>query len=150
MTSSPFPGPIAPENNPPIMPEWFQPSIFPITAISFGATTTVTTAPEFGVNNNFVIGQLVRFVIPSTYGAGGLNEQQAYVVGKPGPNQVIVGIDTRLNYDAFRPTPIYGPTPPTLGAIGDINTGGINSSGRVKTATTVPGTFINISPSAGG
>jgi len=150
MSGYPFSGPIAPENNPSIMPEWFQPSIFPITAITSGVSTVVTTDTAFGISNNFVIGQLVRFVIPPTYGMRQLNEKQAYVIAIPGANQVTVNIDTSLNYDAFIPSPTYGPTPPTIGAIGDINTGGINASGRRSNATTIEGAFTNISPSAGG
>lgn len=141
-----FIGPIAPERNPRIEPQYFQPSLFPITAISYGATTTVTTASAFGVNNNYVIGQLVRFNIPKTYGAQQLNGQEGYVVNIPGANQVSVGINTSIGYDAFIATPGYGPTPPQIAALGDINSGTINSQGRINNGTTIPGSFINISP----
>ena len=142
-------GPIAPQRNPPIEPQYFQPSAFPISAISKGVSTTVTTLPLFGVNNNYVIGQLVRFVIPSYYGISQLNQQVGYVVGLPALNQVEVNINTTQGYDAFIPSPPYGPTPPQILAVGDVNSGGTNSS-RSNNILTTPGAFINISPSAGG
>lgn len=150
MTFPPLLGPIAPERNPIIEPEWFQPSLFPITGITSGTSTTVTTGTAFGISNNYVVGQLVRFNIPKTYGAQQLNGQQAYVISIPGANQVTVNIDTSRNFDPFIPSPSYGPTPPQIAAIGDVNTGGINATGRADNATTIPGTFINISPSIGG
>ncbi len=150
MSFPPLLGPEAPERNPLIEPEWFQPSRFPITDISYGVNTTVTTGTAFGVSNNYVIGQLVRFLIPFFFGARQLNEQQGYVISIPGPNQVIVNIDTSSNYDPFIPNPTYSTTPASIVAIGDINTGSINASGRVHLGTSIPGRFENISPSAGG
>ena len=94
MSGYPFSGPIAPENNPDIQPEWFQPSWFQISAITYGTNTTVTTLPSFNVNNNYVVGQLVRFNIPFFYGAQQLNGQQGYVISLPATNQVVVNINT--------------------------------------------------------
>lgn len=145
--STPFnSGPIAPERNPPIHPEFFEPSRFAISGISFGPTTLITTLPAFAVNNNYVIGQLVRFLIPAAYGTRQLNEQEAYVIALPGLNQIVVNINTTQNYDTFIPSPTYAPTLPEVLAIGDVNTGTINSHGRVMLGTTIPGAFINISP----
>jgi hypothetical protein len=138
-------GPLAPESNPQIEPQWFQPSVFPITAITFGVSTTVTTGTAFGVSNNYVIGQLVRFNIPKTYGAQQLNGQSGYVISIPGANQVTVGINTSIGYDSFIAHPSYGPTPPQILAIGDVNSGPINP-GRASLGTTIQGSFINISP----
>lgn len=149
MSFPPLLGPTAPENNPVIEPEWFQPSLFPILAISSGIITTITTGTSFGISNNYVIGQLVRFNIPKAYGAQQLNGRQGYVIGIPASNQVVVNIDTSLNFDAFIPSPVYGPTSPQIVAIGDVNTGVMNY-GRSNNGTTIPGAFINISPSAGG
>jgi len=146
MSSSIFPGPIAPENNPPIEPQWFQPSNFQITAISYGTSTTVTTAPAFGVNNNYVIGQEVRFNIPFANGAQQLNGQQGIVIGIPGTNQVIVNINTSIGYDPFISVPLFGRTPPQISAIGDTNSGPINTTGRNNVGTTIQGSFLNISP----
>jgi hypothetical protein len=145
MSQSIFPGPIAPENNPPINPQYFQPSDFKISAISLGTTTTVTTS----VNHNYVVGQNIRLLIPSTYGSRGLNERQGLVISIPAANQVIVNIDSS-GITPFIASPSYGPTPPQIIAIGDQNSGEISSSGRTTdssiTGPTIPGTFINISP----
>jgi hypothetical protein len=149
MSGFPFSGPIAAQNNPAIEPQWFQPSLFPITAISYGSATTVTTGTSFGISNNYVVGQLVRLVIPFPYGARQLNERQAYVVSIPGSNQVVLDINTTIGFDPFIPSPSYSTTVATITAIGDINTGPLNSSIN-DTGTTIPGTFTNISPSAGG
>jgi hypothetical protein len=146
MSFFPHTGPQAPENNPPIEPQYFQPSLFPITAISYGVTTTITTGVAFGVANNYVIGQLVRLNIPKTYGAQQLNGQQGYVVSFPGANQVGVNINTSLGYDPFIANPVYGPTLPHIAAIGDVNSGPINAMGRINNGTTIQGSFINISP----
>jgi hypothetical protein len=137
---SPFPGPTAPESNPPINPQYYQPSVFYISALSTGAITTVTTS----VDHNYVIGQLCRLLIPFTYGAQQLNEQEGYVIQIPAANQVAVNINsTKAN--AFVPSPSYGPTPPQIVAIGDVNSGPINSTNKNNT-TFVQGSFINISP----
>lgn len=139
-------GPIAPESNPPIEPQYYQPSEFVITAITLGQSTTVTTATSpFGVTNNYVVGQLVRFIIPFTYGTVQLNEQTGYVTSLPNTNQVVVNIDTSKNYNAFIASPSYGPTKPQLIPIGDVNTGQINT-GRTGNQTYILGSFINISP----
>ena len=141
MSSSPFPGPIAPESNPPINPQYYQPSVFYISAITLGNTTTVTTS----VNHNYVIGQLFRLLIPPTYGSVQLNQQQGYVIGIPAADQVVVNINsTKAN--AFVASPTYGPTPPQIVAIGDQNSGQISSTGNVQINTYIPGSFINISP----
>ena len=149
MSGYPFSGPIAPESNPEIEPEWFQPSVFTITAISYGATTTVTNSSSFGVDNNYVIGQRVRLVIPYQYGSYQISGQEAYVISLPDTNQVELNINTSIGVDPFIPSPTYGPTPPQIVAIGDINSGVTNSS-RTNNSTVIPGSFINISPSAGG
>ena len=148
--SSPFnTGPLAPQRNPEIEPQWFQPSLFPITAISYGTTTTVTMGTAFGVSNNYVVGQLVRLVIPFFYGANQLNGQQAYVISIPSSTQVTLNIDTSIGYDPFIPSPSFSTSRATIEAIGDINSGPINT-GRTDNGTTIQGAFINISPAAGG
>ena len=138
-------GPLAPERNPPIEPQYFQPSNFPITAIALGATTTVTLGESFGVSNNYVVGQLVRFVIPQFYGTWQLSGQTGYVISIPSADQVVVNINS-IGYDAFNASPPYGPTPPQMVAVGDIANGTINATGRIIPTTTIPGAFINISP----
>lgn len=136
-----FPGPTPAETNPTIQPQDYAPSLFEITDISLGRQTTVTTAEA----HNYVVGQLVRFLIPLTYGTFQLNEQTGYVISIPSDTQVVVDIDTSLNYDAFVANPSYGPTPPTINAVGDINTGIISSTGSNLSTTNIPGSYINIS-----
>ena len=74
-------GPIAPENNPPINPQYYQPSVFNIAGITNGTTTLITTT----VNHNYVIGQLTRLVVSQLYNSTEFNEQVAYVIGIPNP-----------------------------------------------------------------
>jgi hypothetical protein len=135
-------GPIAPENNPPINPQYYQPSVFDITAIALGVNTTVTTS----VAHNYVIGQNVRLLIPAAYGSIQLNEQQGLVIAIPATNQVVLNINSAQNVDPFIAMPAYGPTPPQIAAIGDQNSGTINTTGRSNTGTFIPGSFIDISP----
>ncbi len=203
-------------SNPPINPQFFQPSRFVISDISLGQMTTVTTSED----HNYVIGQLVRLLIPSIFGSYQLNETQGYILSIPSSTQVVVGIDS-IQANAFISSPYianitnisqaasavitannsfgagqsviianvsgmtqinglvgaiiaadstsitvninssafsaYGSggtaslfnvpqTAAQILAIGDINTGTTNSSGRTNTGTFVPGSFINISP----
>ena len=135
------PGPTPPFNNPPINPQYYQPSAFVISAISLGATTTVTTT----VNNNYVIGQLCRLLIPDQYGSRDLNEVEGIVINIPAANQVTLNIYS-VGVNPFIANPSYGPTKPQILAIGDYNSGIISSTGRVIPTTSIPGSFINISP----
>lgn len=134
-----MPGPTPPYNNPPIEPENYQPSKFDISTISLGQTTTVTATEDM----NYVIGQLVRLLIPSSFGCTQLNGQQGYVISIPASNQVVLSIDSSRNVDAF--TSSSAATQPQILAIGDINTGVQNSSGRSSAGTYILGSFINIS-----
>lgn len=133
-------GPIAPENNPPINPQFYQPSVFNIASITNGQTTLVQTT----VNHNYVIGQEVRLLVSQIYGERQINGQTGLVISIPNPNQVIVNIDSSF-YDIFTPNPSSGTTQPQIIAIGDGNSGQINI-GRSGNATFVPGSFIDISP----
>ena len=132
-------GPIAPESNPPINPQYYLPSVFTISAIILGNTTIVTTS----VNHNYVVGQTVRLLIPESYGSFQLNGQQGYVISIPAANQVTVSIVSN-NSNAF----MIGATttPAQIVAIGDVNTGPINATGRLNNSTLIQGSFINISP----
>ena len=153
MSSNITPGPIAPENNPPIMPAFYLPRVFYIEAIALGSTTLITTT----LPHNYVIGQTIRLVIPPTYGARSLNERQGIVIAIPAPNQVLTTIYSQ-GIDPFIPTPTYGPTPPQILPIGDINNGGINNTfliaqsgttGIPQTICFIPGSFIDVSPAPG-
>lgn len=143
MSTHPFPpdiGPIAPERNPPIHPEYYQPHLFFIIAISLGVTTTITTS----IPHDYVIGQMVRLLIPDTYGSRRLNEQQGIVISIPSSTQVTLNINSQ-GVDPFISSPAFGPTRPQIAAIGDINMGQVNN-GRPNNLTFIPGSFINISP----
>jgi hypothetical protein len=135
-------GPIPPYNNPPIEPQFFKPSQFKISNITFGQTTIVTTTTDM----NYVVGQLVRLVIPSLFGCSGLNEQTGYVISTPAANQVEITINS-INISPFvafsTPSSV---TPPQIVAVGDVNSGLISSTGRSLPTTTIPGSFQNISP----
>jgi len=141
--------PVALYNNLPIAPQNFQPSLFAITAISFGQTTTFTLAN--GTNNvapNYVVGQLVRITIPPAYGARQLSGLSGYVIALPASNQVTVAINS-VGTDQFIASPTFKAfqqqTLPQLAAIGDVNSGQINASGNLIFSTNIPGSFENIS-----
>ena len=134
-------GPIAPENNPPINPQFYQPREFNIASITNGQTTLVTTT----TSHDYVIGQLVRLVVPQIYGARQFNEQTAYIINIPSNTQFTLGLDSS-SFDLFQANPTSGTTQPQVMPVGEINSGSINSQGRFVNGTFIPGSFINISP----
>ena len=88
-----YPAPLY--QNLPIEPQWYQPSQFVITNITLGVTTIVTMANGTnGVSPNYVIGQLVRLLVPSKYGTYQLNEQSGVVISLPMTNQVEININS--------------------------------------------------------
>lgn len=135
-------------SNPPIEPQNYQPSVFDISDITRGLTTTVTMTPSTvggtTVQPNYVVGQLVKILVPFTYGMRQINNQTGYVLSLPSSTQVVVSIDSRA-YNAFIANPSFGPTLPQILAIGDINQGNINASGPSNVATYIPGSFRDIS-----
>jgi hypothetical protein len=137
--------PIPAYSNPPIEPQYYKPKVFDISAITLGYQTTVTTA----VNHDYVIGQLVRLLIPSKYGSRLLNEVKGLVVLIPAVNQVTLDINS-IGVDPFIASPTFLPyeshTLPQIVAIGDQNSGLINIYGRSPTQEFIDGSFINISP----
>lgn len=135
----PYVGPIAVYNNLPIESQNYQPSRFVISAITLGQTTTITTT----VNNNYVVGQEVRLLIPSSFGSYQLNEQTGFVISIPAPNQFVLNIDSSMNVNAFISS--MATTQAQCVAVGDVNTGQTNT-GRTNNLTFIPGSFINISP----
>lgn len=141
MTSPYFTGPNAPERNPAIEPQYFEPWVFPILNILQGPTTTVI----FPLPHNYVVGQLIRFVIPSFYSIRQINEQTAYVIAIPAPDRIEVNLNS-TQFDTFIPFPPITTTPPQTVAVGDNNFGLISSTGRSLPTTAIPGSFINISP----
>jgi len=131
--------PIPPYSNVPIHPEFYQPRRWVIEAIELGQTTLVTTTTDL----DYVIGQQVRFIIPYHYGIRELNEVSGYVISVPADDQVEIDIDSS-HMNAFVDAGL--PTKAQILAIGDVNTGQVNISGRVNQKTYIPGSFINISP----
>lgn len=94
-------GPVPPYTNPPIEPQFYEPSRFEIANITRGSTTTVETTED----HNYVLGQLVRLLIPQLYGAKQLNGIQAMVTQVLSSTQVILDIDSS-KFNAFIPDPL--------------------------------------------
>lgn len=131
--------PIPPYQNLPIKSEYYIPSRFVISAITLGQSTIVTTS----IDNNYVIGQQVRLLIPSSFGTYQLNGLSGYVISLPASNQVEIDIDSS-QMDAFRSS--SNTTLPQIIAIGDVNQGAISNVGPNVLSNAIPGSFINISP----
>ena len=131
--------PIPAYSNVPIEPQFYRPRFWFISTITRGRTTTVITT----TGQDFVIGQLVRFIIPASFGIRQLNEQEGYVIAINSSTQVIVDIDSSF-MDPFKTS--SATTQPQIIPIGDIGNGQVNNSGRRNTGTYIPGSFINISP----
>lgn len=131
-------GPIAPYRNPPIEPQDYQPRFYSIADITRGVTTLVETDD----NHDFVVGQLVRLLIPVVCKIQQVNRVQAYVSEVPAANEVVLNLNT-VNADAFVPFTGNG-TPPVIVPVGDGNLGIENPNGRIQPLS-IPGSFINIS-----
>lgn len=136
-------GPIAPFNNPPIEPQFFQPWGFVISNITLGKKTVVTMIIPSITTLNYVIGQQVRLLIPNTFGCRQLNGQSGFVIGITLPNQVTLDINS-LGIDPYIAS--SATTRAQIIAIGDINFGIISTTGRINLKTDIPGSFENISP----
>ncbi len=120
--------------------DFYQPSRFVISNVTLGRTTVVTTS----VDHNYVIGQEVRLIIPAAFGCFQLNGLSGYVLSLPGLTQVEVSINSLLDVNSY--IAATSNQSPQIISIGDINSGPINSHGRVQNITYIPGSFINISP----
>lgn len=135
----PYVGPIALYNNLPIETQNYQPRFYFIENVALGQTTTVTTT----VDHDYVIGQECRLIIPPLNGCRQLDERTGIVISIPAANQVVLNINSSMNVDPFVSS--SAKTQPQILAIGDVNTGQINT-GRTNNLTYIPGSFINISP----
>lgn len=131
--------PIPAYSNVPIQPQFYQPNVFFISSITRGTTTLVTTTTD----QNFVVGQLVRFIIPAPFGIRQLNEVQGYVIQIPTSTQVVVNINS-TQMDPFQTSTFT--TRPQILPVGNIANGAQNSNGRKDNGTYPPGAFINVSP----
>lgn len=138
-------GPHPAYSNPPIEPQYFQPSRFEIANITLGITTLVETTED----QNYVIGQLIRLIIPQDYGSYQLNNVEGYVIEIPSDTEVVVDIDSRFSNPYISSPTLTFPnfSISQIMAIGEINSGSINASGRINLSTKISGSFINISPS---
>lgn len=132
-------GPFPAYANPPIEPQFYKPRNYVIESIALGKFTTVTTS----VDNDYVVGQQIRFVIPEQYGTRQLNQVTGYIISIITSDEFVVDIDSS-QMDAFISATAL--QQPQVVAIGDINTGQINSNGRNSTLNYIPGSFQNISP----
>jgi hypothetical protein len=134
--------PIPPYQNLAPEPQFYLPSQFNISAITLGVTTTVTTS----VNHNYVIGQLIRLIIPSYFGCYQLNQSLGNVISIPNANQIVVSINSSRNVDPYIASSVTYPQVAQIVAVGDYNNGVVNSQGRINNGTFIPGSFIDISP----
>ncbi len=135
-------GPIPPYQNVQIEPQFYKPRQFFISGIALGPTTTITTTADM----DYVIGQLIRLLIPNLYGSRGLNGQTGYVIDIPASNQVTVDINSN-GMDQF--IDAMQPTQAQIVPVGDVNNGLISNTGRalpIRTIPNIPGSFQNISP----
>lgn len=136
----PIVGPIAPYTNVPIHSDYYQPSRFVIEDIGLGQTTTITTTEDM----NYVIGQQVRLLVPESFGSYQLNGRTGLVISIPAVDQVVLDIDSALNVNTYIAS--SATTQAQIIAIGDVNSGAINTSGRVNNITYIAGSFLDISP----
>ncbi len=133
--------PIPLYQNVPIREDFYKPKRYDIEDITLGQTTIVETT----VDHDYVIGQQIRLIIPQSCGCFQLNEVTGYVIEIPSQIEVRVDINSSVNVDPYVPStnPIVIAQ---ILAIGDINTGKINATGRLNTGTFIPGSFQDISP----
>lgn len=134
---------IAPQRNPPINPQYYKPKRFVIENIVLGKDTLIT----FTKPHDYVIGQLVRVLIPQVYGCQQLSNQKAYVISIPTPTQILINFNSLVG-DLFLAVPPLSRDTPQVVPIGDVNTGYISNNGPNVTLDQlgISGSFKNISP----
>jgi hypothetical protein len=136
-----------------LYPYLYFPGVNVITAITTGATTTITTA----ANHNLVVGQQVSFYIPSQWGTVELTSPNSlgqqvtgFVTSVTNATTVVVGINTASGYTAFNSNPtvaqaLAGMSVPQMLSVGDNNTGAVTNSFLPSTinSSTIGGAFQN-------
>ncbi len=132
--------PIPLYQNVPIHDEYFKPRRWVISAVTLGKTTFITTTTDM----DYQIGQEIRLLIPPSFGCIQLNGKTGFVLTIPADNQVEVSIDS-TGSDPFVASTSLVQSAEIL-AVGDVNTGPINTNGRNDQITYIPGSFRNISP----
>jgi len=135
------PGPIAPESNPPIHPEYYEPRLSFIAQIDLGENTIITTVDA----NDFVLGQQCRLIIPRQYGTFELNEKSGLIISILSSTEFVLNIYS-VGYNNFSIPSIIPPCRAQVVPIGDINSGISEQVGPITPVVTIPGSFINISP----
>lgn len=129
--------PTPPYQNFPINAQFFTPSRFVISNITIGVTTVVTTS----VDHDYIVGQLVRLLIPSQNGIIQLNGVKAYVISIPSSNSMELGVSS-IGFSSFVVS--SSPQQPQIVAIGDAISGAVNQT-KNNQLTYLPGSFRNIS-----
>ena len=132
MTCPYFTGPQAPERNPPIQPQFLSPNIATKILASYFSADITFMAVRTVDDNQFVVGQIIRYEIGDMAGTAIIFE-------------VIDPKTFYANITSTETTPIADPGSIIL-AIGDINSGAINSDGRLNNLLYIDGAFRNISP----
>lgn len=136
-----------------LYPYLYFPGVNVITAITTGATTTISTA----ANHNLVVGNQVDFRISSEWGTTQLSGQNSigqtisgFVTAVNSATQVVVGINTSSGFTAFNSNPTFaqavaGMTPAQMRTIGDNNTGTATNAYLPTTINgpTIGGAFQN-------
>ena len=122
--------------------EYYIPQRYVIDDITLGTTTLVITDG----NHDYVVGQEIRFLIPANFGSYQLNNVKGFVVSIPSPTQLVIDVDSSRNVDPFLTSATVTTASPQIVAIGDVNSGAVNTNGRRDNKTFIPGSFINISP----
>ncbi len=139
-------------NNQPIQAQFFAPSYFQISAITFGNPTTITILPNFGRTCNFVAGQQVLFLIPNSFGTFQLNKRRAIVLQVLSPLIFTVNISTSVDeYSPFIPTPTGERQIAQVLPAGTFDTGNIitDPSDIPLKNLAIPGSFTNTQPNVG-
>lgn len=120
-----------------LYPDLYFPGDSFISAITTGATTTITTTAQ----NNFQVGQEVAFRIPKIWGTTELNSLPntlipgspiyGYVISVTNNVTFVVNINS-TGFTAFNPAPAFASYPgekwPQVVAVGDVNSGGVQIS----------------------
>ncbi len=111
-------------------------------------TNAIQTNPVvLTTNNNFLIGGYVRIT-----GVGGMTElnDNSYQIVAGNSTSISIGVNgagfTAYTSGGTVTLTNHQNTQPQILAIGNNNSGQINSSGRSQNITYIPGSFINVSP----
>lgn len=142
-----------------LYPFLYEPGVAYISAITTGATTTITTTD----NHNFVVGQEIGFRIPPVYGTTQLNElPNSIIPGSPvyyyvtaiNSNTQFVCNAVSTGFTAFNSNQTVASVPglqlPQVVAVGDINSGGVAYSGGALYPSPVFPTFSGGVPTING